>query len=113
MGFTETFAGVAVRSIGDASPWYERLFGRPPDMLPNDIEAAWQVTPGGWVYVVEDAERAGYSLLTLLVDDLDERLTSAGVDAASIDVVGGGTRTAVFTDPDGNRIQLGQPPATA
>ena len=107
MGFTATFAGVAVRSISDARAWYTEFFGREPDMLPHDREAVWQVTSDGWVYVVEDPERAGRSLVTLLVDDLDSR----GV--TDIETLGSGTRVAVLTDPDGNRIQLGQPPTAA
>jgi catechol 2,3-dioxygenase-like lactoylglutathione lyase family enzyme len=103
VGFTATFAGVAVRSIDDARAWYTDFFGREPDMLPHSREAVWQVTDGGWVYVVEDAERAGNSLVTLLVDDLDSR------DLDSIETLGNGTRVAVVTDPDGNKIQLGEP----
>jgi hypothetical protein len=40
-------------------------------MLPNDDEAAWQLTGGGWLYVLRDAERAGMAVVTLLVDDFD------------------------------------------
>jgi hypothetical protein len=43
-------------------------------MLPNDDEAAWQLTGGGWLYVLRDADRAGRAVVTLLVDDPDERL---------------------------------------
>jgi len=31
------FASVAVKNYQVACAWYERLLGRPPDMLPNDI----------------------------------------------------------------------------
>src|SRR2546423_4900651 len=27
--------------------WYERLVGRPPDLVPNDDEAAWRLTETG------------------------------------------------------------------
>ena len=107
MGFTATFAGVAVRSIDDARAWYTDFFGREPDMLPHDREAVWCVTSDGWVYVVEDTERAGRSLVTLLVDDLDAR------DVGDVETLSNGTRVAVVTDPDGNKIQLGQPPTGA
>ncbi|MEA2421644.1 MAG: hypothetical protein QOF55_743, partial [Thermoleophilaceae bacterium] len=38
---TEVFAGIAVSDHALALPWYERLFGRPPDLIPNDNESAW------------------------------------------------------------------------
>ena len=51
-------------------------------MLPQDGEAAWQLTVTGWIYLVGDAVRAGKGLLTLLADDLDEQdgLARQGVD---------------------------------
>ena len=69
------FAGTAVTDFAEARAWYERLMGRPPDMLPHDAEAVWQVTDTGWIYIVADADRAGRGLLTLMVDDLDTRMT--------------------------------------
>ncbi|HEY8770400.1 MAG TPA: hypothetical protein VIM03_07640, partial [Thermoleophilaceae bacterium] len=74
MAFTEVFAGIAVADIGSARAWYERLTGRPPDMLPNENEAAWQLAGQGWIYLVSDRERAGKALVTLLVDDLDAQV---------------------------------------
>jgi catechol 2,3-dioxygenase-like lactoylglutathione lyase family enzyme len=71
MPFTEVFAGIAVRDRDAAIEFYERLLGAPPTMLPNDDEAAWQLT--GWRL----AGRAGTAVVTLLVDDLDKRLAAA------------------------------------
>ena len=99
---TEVFAGIPVAAIGPAREWWERFLGAPPDMLPHDREAAWKLAGSGWIYVVEDAERAGSGLLTLLVDDLD----AYGLEIED-DIPG--MRISKLTDPDGNRIQLGQP----
>jgi len=71
MPFTEVFAGIAVQDRDAAIEFYERLLGAPPTMLPNEDEAAWQLTGGGWLYVLRDADRAGRAGVTLLVDDLD------------------------------------------
>jgi PhnB protein len=38
------FAGIPVAGYADARAWYERLFGRPPDLIPNENEAAWQLS---------------------------------------------------------------------
>ena len=67
MSITETFAGVAVADFPAPRAWYERLLGRPPDMVPHETEVVWKLTEGGWIYVVGDPERAGGSLVTLLV----------------------------------------------
>lgn len=112
MAVTEVFAGIAVADYDAALPWYERLFGRGPDLIPNDNEAAWQLTDTGWIYIVGDPDRSGSSLVTLLVDDLEERvaeLAGRGVDTGQIDVVPGVVQTTMFTDPDGNRLQIGEP----
>jgi hypothetical protein len=72
MAIGTAFAGVVTADIATAKAWYERLFGRPPDMLPHDREACWQLVGDAWFYVVEDGMEAGKGLLTLLVDDLDD-----------------------------------------
>jgi catechol 2,3-dioxygenase-like lactoylglutathione lyase family enzyme len=55
MPITEVFAGIAVRDRDAAIEFYERLLGAAPTMLPNDGEAAWQLTGGGWLYLLCDA----------------------------------------------------------
>jgi len=82
MAISYAFAGIATAHYAAALPWYERLFGRAPDKLPQDGEAAWQLTDTGWIYLGGDAVRAGKGLLTLLADDLDEQggLARQGVD---------------------------------
>jgi catechol 2,3-dioxygenase-like lactoylglutathione lyase family enzyme len=115
LAITHTFAGVPISDYDAAAAWYERLFGRPPDMLPNDHEAVWQLSEAGWVYIVADRERAGRALVTLLVDDLDEQragLDARGLAPEPIDTVPGVVRTAAVTDPDGNRITFGEPAAS-
>jgi catechol 2,3-dioxygenase-like lactoylglutathione lyase family enzyme len=104
MNVTAVFGSIPVRDIAAARIWYERLFGRAPDLVPNDREACWQLTETAWVYVIADPERAGRGLHTILVDDL----AAAPVGGAAIERKGG-MRTAWITDPDGNRLQFGAP----
>ena len=40
-------AGVPVADLHAEMGWYERLFGRPADIVPNDNEAMWCVA-GRW-----------------------------------------------------------------
>jgi hypothetical protein len=104
------FAGMPVTDIGAARAWYERLLGRPPDLVPHSKEVCWQLAEAGWIYVVEDSERAGSSLLTLIVTDLDAEvaaLVDRGVPRPAI--TEGPPRKAELTDPDGNNVTFGQP----
>jgi predicted enzyme related to lactoylglutathione lyase len=112
MAITFLFAGVPVADYEAARPWYERLIGREPDMLPHDHEAAWQLSETGWIYVVADAERAGRALVTILVDDLDEwiaGLAERGIACEPIETLPRKVRRTAVVDPEGNRIAFGQP----
>jgi catechol 2,3-dioxygenase-like lactoylglutathione lyase family enzyme len=101
MSVEHVFAGIPVADYVASHQWYSEFFGRPPDLLPNEIEAAWRLTETAWVYIVVDAERAGRALVTILVDDVD-----AWIDNADDSIPG--MRRAEIVDPDGNRIQVGQ-----
>jgi predicted enzyme related to lactoylglutathione lyase len=112
MTITYVFAGIPTANYTAALPWYERLFGRQPDMLPQDEEAAWMLTDTGWIYLVADADRAGKSLLTLLVDDLDEQvaaLAERGLTPDETETLADSGRKAAFIDPDGNKTTFAQP----
>jgi len=112
MAVTYVFAGIPV-AHHDAAAGYERLIGRPPDLVPNDDEAAWRLTETGWIYIVADADRAGSAPHTLLVDDLDAflaGLAERGITIGPVATVGGAVRRTEVTDPDGNHLQVGQPP---
>jgi hypothetical protein len=112
MAITEFFAGIPVADFGASLPWYERLFGKPPDFFPHESEAVWQITEHAWVYVVADAERAGKALVTILVESLDDQiaeLKERGVPVGSIDVIPGAARSVATSDPEGNKVTFGQP----
>lgn len=105
------FAGVAVADFPTARAWYERLMGRPADFYPHEHEAVWQVVDNGWFYVVADPKRAGRALLTLMVDDLDRHvaeLTERGIAIGAIETQPGQFRRVEVSDPEGNKISLGQ-----
>jgi len=113
MAVTYVFAGIPVVHRDTAAGWYERLIGRPPDLVPNNDEAAWRLTETGWIYVIVDADRAGSALNTLLVDNLDAflaGLAERGITTSPVETIGDAVRRTVVTDPDGNRLQIGQPP---
>ncbi len=114
MNVEHVFAGIPVADRDAASSWYERLTGRRPDLIPNEDEAAWQLTETGWIYLIADADRAGSALHTLLVEDLEAflaELANRGIDAGPIETIGVTVRHVVISDLDGNRLNVGEAPA--
>ena len=111
MAINVLFAGIPVADLDAAIEWYERLFGAPPDMAPNDTERTWRLTDQAWIYVVADPERAGKGLVTVMVDDLDARLDAIrerGIEVGEVEEMNENTRKAEIVDPEGNRIGFGQ-----
>jgi catechol 2,3-dioxygenase-like lactoylglutathione lyase family enzyme len=111
MSIEYVFAGLSVSRLDAAIDWYERLLGRPPDILPNEREAMWQLAATASVYLVADESRAGRGRLTVFVGDLDQELAAIagrGIAFGEIEAAAGLFRKTVITDPDGNEIQLGQ-----
>ena len=103
------FTGVPVADLGAALPWHEAFHGREPEMRPHEREVCWRVAEAGWVYVVEDPERAGRGLVTIIVSDLDERLeTLAGRGLVPAETEMTSPRKVTFVDADGNRLSLAQ-----
>jgi catechol 2,3-dioxygenase-like lactoylglutathione lyase family enzyme len=105
------FAGMAVTDFAAAYEWYERLFGRPPDMLPQEGEAVWTLTSGGSIYVTANPDGAGTGLATIAVSDLDAQvgaLFERGVAVGQVPSKPGAVRRAIVRDPDGNTITFFQ-----
>jgi predicted enzyme related to lactoylglutathione lyase len=101
------FASVPVADLHVALGWYEQLFGRPADIVPNKNEVMWCVAGNGWLYVIEDPDRAGRTVVTISVSDLDQfvaDLASRRISAGPIEAVGDAGRKANVVDSDGNVV---------
>ncbi len=110
----ELFAGICVRDFATAQAWYERLLGVPPSFLPHSTEAVWELAEQRSLYIVENADRAGNAVLTVLVDDLDtwvDGAVSRGVEPTLRETYENGVRKVTFCDADGNEIGFGGVPA--
>jgi len=59
LAINNVFAGIAVADYGSARAWYERLLGRPPDVIVTENEAMWQAADAGWIYVVGEILSTG------------------------------------------------------
>lgn len=111
MTLTNVLAGVAVEDLGNSLVWYEYLFGRPADARTMADVAEWKLPGGGWVHVMSDEDRAGASVIMLIVDDIAEelaRLEMHGIKPVA-KAIGDFFKTAKLRDPDGNLIILSQP----
>ncbi len=109
----ELFAGNRVSDFASAKAWYERLMGGEPAFMPNDIEAVWALDEHRWLYIIEDPERAGHAVNTILVDDLDARvadIASRGIEPTEREEYDSGARKALYHDADGNEIGFGGVP---
>ena len=82
-------------------------------MFPHDSEAVWRLAPGGSIYLVEDAGRAGSGLVTVALDDLEAhetRLQAVGVPFTEKSNKPA-PRRLVVEDFDGNTLTFFQDPA--
>jgi catechol 2,3-dioxygenase-like lactoylglutathione lyase family enzyme len=106
------FAGLRVRDFQAARPWYERLLGE-PTFFPHATEAVWTLAEERSVYVVEHAEGAGNSVVTIFLDDLDARvaaIAARGLYPDENETYTNGVRKAIYRDPDGNELGFGGAP---
>lgn len=109
MDFGVLFSGLPVSDFKAAEHWYERFFGRPADILAHETEVMWKVSEGGWLYILQDAVRAGRGFVTMAVSDIEAAVSSLrarGIEIGSIRPEGDAGRKAVARDPDGNSIAI-------
>jgi len=107
------FAGVAVSDFDSAVAWFERLLGEPATFKANDSDWVWDLAEHRSIYVQRRPERAGYSMVTILLDDLDGFVESAavrGIHPETQETYGNGVRKVIYLDPEGNEIGFGGAP---
>ena len=101
------FAGIPVADFAAAVTWSGRLWGRPPDVLVHDTEVMWSLADAAWISLFEDAPRAGHTLVTVAVPDLERtlaRIGDRGITGPPIEAVGDAGRKASIADPEGNVV---------
>ena len=110
----DLYAGIPVSDYEAALPWYERLLGSAPTFVAHATEAVWDLAEHSSLFIVEDAERAGYAGHTIIVDDLDalvSEIAGRGIEPAGRETYSNGVRKAIYRDADGNEIGFGGLPA--
>jgi len=109
----DLFAGLYVRDFTTARGWYTRLLGSAPSFEPHDTEAVWELADHRWLFIDENAARAGHAVHTILVGDLDalvDEIAARGIEPSRREVYGNGARKVLYQDPDGNEIGFGDTP---
>ncbi len=110
----DLFAGICVSDYEAARPWYERLLGSEPTFLAHETEAVWELGEHRWIFVAENADRAGHAVHTIFVDDLDSvvsEIASRGISPAERETYSNGVRKAIYRDAEGNEVGFGGAPS--
>jgi catechol 2,3-dioxygenase-like lactoylglutathione lyase family enzyme len=104
-------AGVATADIEAAIRWYTTLLGRGHDERPMNEAAEWRLANGGGIQLVQSRDRAGKSMVTIGVADIEklvDDLASRGVETQATARGQGPYRLAQVTDPEGNLLTFSQ-----
>lgn len=109
------YAAIAVADIERSITWYSKLFGRNVDQRPMKEAAEWRLTSdgGGGVQLVLDPKRAGQSMVTVGLKDLErtiQEVKTRDIELKRIDATGPFVLAQV-SDPDGNVLTFAQPKA--
>ena len=73
----------------------------------------WELAEHRFLFILEDAERAGNATHTVIVDDLDaivEEIAARGIEPAERETYSNGVRKMVYRDADGNGVGYGGAP---
>lgn len=112
MEIERVFAVACVSDIQRSEEWYARFMGRAPDDRPMEGLVQWRSTEGGGLQLVQDREKSGNSLVTLIVPAMDRarrRLADASLLLEPSSQGDYGV-LAQIRDPDGNLLTLAEPP---
>lgn len=110
MTLTQVSADLMVSDHDSAVAWYAQLLDREPDQRPMDGLAEWQITDTAWIQVVADMSKAGNSIVTIGVDDMDEHARRLRERDLELDrqTTPRGQHLGTIIDPDGNQIVFAQ-----
>lgn len=105
----------AVANVDDlprSEDYYTKLLGREPDDRPIDGMIQWGGFRSAGIQLFADHDRAGQSVMTIVTPDIEKTkrsLEAQGIDLGRIERGPFGA-IAQLDDPDGNRINLAEPP---
>lgn len=72
MHVLEMTVQVRVSDYEEGARWYEKLFRRPPDFVPHEDFAEWEILSGCWLQVAKGEPAEGSGPLRLGVGHIEE-----------------------------------------
>ena len=111
MDLTSITICVPVKSIDQASRWYESCLELKGHIDPAPGIREYELRPDCWLQLSEGESPRSEHCLLLGVEDIDSertRLVRLGIDVGEIQRVEGAVAFAEFNDPDGNNLSLYQ-----
>jgi predicted enzyme related to lactoylglutathione lyase len=106
------YAAVIVTDIEASKAFYAKVLGRQPDDRPMDTLVQWRGFGNAGIQLFKDPARAGNSVMTLVVSDVEKTglsLKENGIDLGQVQQ-GDFGKIAQLSDPDGNMITFAEPP---
>lgn len=106
------YTSAVVADLQASVEWYTRFMGRPADDHPLPDMVQWRNMGGAGLQLWYDPKHAGHSVMTVVVPNLSvekTRLAAAGLTLVN-EASGDFGAIAQLFDPDGNRINLAEPP---
>jgi len=110
MNFKNVIAAIMTADIETAKKWYTEMLGKEPDRNPMESLYEWDFPEGGVLQLFEDKDRAGYSSITIFVEDIEslkDQFTKKDI-ASGKTTEGDFVKTMIVHDPENNRIAFAQ-----
>lgn len=106
------FAAVYVSDMERSVEWYARLIGRQPDHRPMPTLVQWVGLAGSGLQLFDDRNKAGAGVMTIVTPSVDDTraLLAKSAIVSGETVRGDFGAIAALEDPDGNRINIVEPP---
>ena len=106
------YAAIVVTDIDASKDFYAKVIGRLPDDTPMDTLVQWRGFSNAGIQLFKDGAKAGNSMMTIVVSDVDETALSLKKHGIELGKVQKGAfgKIAQLSDPDGNLIFFAEPP---
>lgn len=107
------YAQLSCTRLVTSIPWFEALFGRPPDDRPMDGLAEWHIGKSAGFQLFRNESAAGQGTMTLIVSGLQDerrRLERLGLRPPLIEAADT-VSLLQLRDPDNNLVVLARPGA--
>ena len=108
---TSITVGVPVGDLEEATRWYTRVLNAGPELEPVRGIREFEVRPGTWLQLMEEADAPGGATFRLGVRDIHgqrRRLIDLGLEVSEVEDVDGVILLCDFADPWANRLSLYQ-----